>query len=154
MASKTERPRFVVDASVAIKWQLFDELDSDVAERILHDFLAGRVRLIAPDQVRYEVANALRTAVRTRRLTADEARAALEQFLVWRIPTVADDDLILAGFDHSMRFECSLYDALYLALAEQSGCPLIFADLRLRNTLAGRFPLALWLGDYPSATEG
>ncbi|MGH2533375.1 MAG: type II toxin-antitoxin system VapC family toxin [Thermomicrobiales bacterium] len=154
MTSTTDLPRFVVDASVAIKWQLSDEQDSDVAERLLRDFLADRVLLIAPDHIRYEVANALRTAVRTRRLTADEARAALEQFLIWHIPTVADDDLILAGFDQSTRFGCSLYDALYLALAEQSNCPLIFADPRLRNTLAGRFPLAHWLSDYQSAADG
>lgn len=41
-----------------------------------------------------------------------------------------------------------MYDALYLALAEQIGCPFVHADRRLHNTLAGRFPHELWIENY------
>jgi predicted nucleic acid-binding protein len=47
------------------------------------------------------------------------------------------------------RYDCSYYDGLYLALAEAARCPFVYADQRLRNTLAGRCPRAMWIEDYP-----
>jgi len=149
----SERPQFVVDASVAAMWQLHDEDHADVAASLLQDFREGRIRLIAPGHMRYEVPSAIRKAWRTGRVTEAQARRAIGVFLGWRVPTVDDDDLITAAFEFTVHFGCSLYDGLYLALAERTACPLVFADGRLRNALAGRFPFALWLTDYSPASE-
>lgn len=146
-------PRYVVDASVAVKWHLRDEPNTRAADFLLRDYLDNRIKLLAPDHIRYEIASALRKTLRTRRMTTDQARAALSRFLSLPIQTVNVDDLIIAGFDLAARFGCSLYDGLYLALAEITNCPVVFADLRLRNTIAGRFPLAMWIDDYRPATE-
>ena len=56
--------------------------------------------------------------------------------------------LIEAGYDQAVRFGCSFYDGLYLALAETLDCPFVFADQRLRNGLGTSFPRALWLSDH------
>lgn len=148
MATTADVARYVVDASVATKWHLHDEQDTDAAVALLAEFREGRVHLVAPDQIGYEVASAIRNAVRTNRLTVEQAGTAIADFLAWRIPTVAGDDLILAAYDHAIRFGCSLYDGLYLALADSAECPLIYADLRLRRAIEGRFPYSLWLADY------
>lgn len=147
-------PRYVVDASVAVKWHLHDEELVVPALRILADFREGRIDLLAPDHLRYEVPSAILGAVRRRRLTPETGSGAVDQFLAWNVPTVATGELIRAGYDAAIRFGCSVYDGLYLALAEAARCPLLYADQRLRHALADRFPLALWVEDYPRADLG
>ncbi len=95
MAPNGEYHRFVVDASVAAKWVLTDEPDARSAEILLADFRESRIQLLAPEHISYEVASAIRNAVRTRRMTVDQARTALEIFLSLNIETVHGPDLIL-----------------------------------------------------------
>ncbi|MEA2515831.1 MAG: hypothetical protein QOJ59_5320, partial [Thermomicrobiales bacterium] len=107
------------------------------------------IDLVAPGCVRYEVPSAIRKTLRTRRLTTDEARASIQAFLDLRLPTIDEDELILAAYQFTLRIGCSLYDGMYLALAEGLGCPLIDADLGLRNTLHGHPFETVWLDDWP-----
>lgn len=145
-------PRYIVDASVAVKWYLRDEDDVVAADALLTDFREDRIQLVAPEHIRYEVPSAFRNAMRTNRLTPEQARRAIAGFLAWPITTVRDDDLILAACDQAVRFGCSFYDGLYLALAESTQHQYVYDDMRLRNALGTRFPLALWLTDYASPT--
>ena len=145
-----EMSRYVVDASVAVKWHLHDEDFAPYAHAVLQDFREDRLDLIAPDQMRYEVPSAIRNAVNRKRLGSEQARMAIDQFLAWEISTVSTNDLIRAGYRQSLRFGCSLCDGLYLALAEAARIPLLYADPHLRNSLAQRFPLAQWIKDYRS----
>lgn len=151
IGSTSSVPLYVVDASVAAKWLLPDEPDAELAVVVLADFREGRTALIAPNHLRYEVPSAVRAAYRTRRLTLPASRTAISQFLFWQVPTVDDASLIEAGYEQALRFGCSFYDGVYLALAESLDCPLVFADLRLRNALGANFPRALWLTDYVPA---
>ncbi len=148
MLPTDDRPRYVVDASVVVKWHLRDEQDVNAADFVLDDFQEGRTRLVAPVHIRYEVPSAIRNAVRMGRETSSRGRLEIAGFLALSIPVFDDDSLIAAGYDQADRFGCSFYDGVYLALAEGVGSPLVHADRRLRNTLGARFPLALWLGDY------
>src|SRR5687768_7735403 len=133
MASTSSGLIYVVDASVAVKWHLRDELDVQAADRVLDDFLDGRTWLFAPDHIRYEVPSAIRNAIRTGRVTVEQGRIVIADFHAWQIPTVGDDALIQAGYEQALLFGCSLYDGLYAALAETISCPLIYADNHLRN---------------------
>lgn len=141
-------PRFVVDASVAVKWHLDDEDYVQQALSLLVEYREGRTDLLAPDHIRYEVPNAIKVASRAGRVTFQEGRAAIGLFLAWGITMAGTDDLILAAYDLSERLGCSLYDGLYLALAEAANCPLVYADRALRRRIEGVFPLAMWIGDY------
>lgn len=145
------RPLYVIDASVAVKWHLRDEHDVHAADLILDDFQEGRTDILAPGQLRYELPSAVRNALRTNRLTAEQGKLAISAFFALRIPTVDDDALIQAAYDQALRFGCSLYDGLYLALADSVGCPFVYADRRLRNALGSAFPRALWVEDYVPA---
>lgn len=95
------------------------------------------------------MASAIRNALRSGRETPLGGRLAIVGFLALPISTVDDNQLIEAGYDFAVRFDCSRYDGLYLALAELTGAPFVHADRRLRNTIGTRFPLALWVDDYP-----
>lgn len=148
MLQRHRPTRYVIDASVAIKWHLRDEQFVDESDALLADMLDGRVVLIAPDHIRYEVANAIHTAVRMDRLSEADGRLALEQFLEWQLPTATGDGLIIAAYDIARRFGCALYDGLYLALADHIGAPLVHADRRLHNTLNLQFAHERWIEDY------
>lgn len=141
-------PRLVVDASIAIKWMLDDEDHVSEARGVLRDYNSGLTTLIAPDHFHPEAINALRTSIRMRRFTGEDARAMLLDFLSMSIPTVAGAPLYAYAFEISLKYDCAFYDGLYLALTESENCPFVHADRLLRNTLAGRFNHELWIEDY------
>lgn len=143
-----EPPRYVVDASVVAKWHPRDEEFVEPAVALLLAFQEDRVALLAPAHIAYEVPSAIRNAVRGKRLDPADGRAAITEFLALGIATVDDHGLIVAGYEQALRFGCSLYDGLYLALAEAARCPFIYADKHLRNALGNRFALALWIEEY------
>ena len=84
-------PRYIVDASIAIKWLLDDEDLTLESREILFEFQEGQIDLLAPDHLYYEVLNALRTVhmMRMGRLDARDAEDAVHSFLSLAIPTVA-----------------------------------------------------------------
>ncbi len=142
------RSLLVVDASVAVKWYLQDEDLAQESQVVRGDLMNGRIEVIVPEHFRLEASNAIRNALRPRRLSIERARTAFETVASLPVQSIPLLDLIEAGFESALSYDCALYDALYLTLAEQIGCPLIHADRRLRNTLAGRFPRELWIEDY------
>lgn len=148
--SRRSASTYVVDASIAIKWYLNDEDHVSQSFAFLTAYGEGHVVLIAPDHIRYEVANSLRSAARANRVPNEEARNSLWEFLALGIPTVSGDALLLDGYSYAERFGCALYDALYLALADRLGCGFLHADRRLHNTLDGRFARAIWIEDFES----
>jgi predicted nucleic acid-binding protein len=141
------RPAYVLDASIAVKWYLDDEEHNLESLEILRRYKAGEVRLIAPDHIRYEVANAISRSVTNKRVRSSEGQDAIADFLGWSIPGISSNMLVFAGYDIARQFGCAFYDGLYVGLAELTGWPLVHADKRLRNTLSGRFPLEVWIDD-------
>ena len=122
--------RYVIDASVAVKW-VVQENDSVTAISVLEKCL-----LSSPDLLIAECANILCKKVRLGELEPDEAFAAsqlLQQADVEILPTrhLMDGALGLAiDLDHAA------YDCVYLMLALENGWPFITADDRLRRELA------------------
>ena len=144
-------PRYIVDASIAIKWLLDDEDFTAEARAILDAFQEGEVDLLAPDHLYHEALNALRTGVRMERLRAHDAEEVMHAFLDLGIPTVVGSALFVPAFGIALAYNCAFYDGLYLALANETGSSLVHADRRLLNTLQGRFTGELWIEDYGAA---
>lgn len=146
-------PRYVIDASVATKWHLDDETYVQENQTILDQFQQGRIHLLAPDHIRYEVASAILNATRMNppRIAFEAGRRSIGRVGQWGVDLVLDAGLLPSAYLLARRWGCSLYDALYLALAQAAQSPLIHADDRLRRALAGRFPLELWIEDYQPA---
>jgi len=144
----------VVDASVAAKWHLPDEDDVASANRVLVDFVAGELGLVAPDIIRHEVASAITVATlgQAPRLSVGAGEAAIADFLATGIETHSDQGLIPDAYALVHRHGCAFYDALYLALADRVGIPFVTADSRLHQRI-GHLPNVVWLADYsrPSA---
>lgn len=131
---------FVLDCSVAIAWCLKDER-SAYAERVEAAF--GDATAVAPALWPYEVANALLTAERRRRITAverDELLAMLDSLGIE--VDHAPDSTPKALIALAQRYRLTAYDAAYLDLALNRGLPLATADAELaRAAKAARVPL-------------
>ncbi len=134
---------YVVDASVAAKWFVPEDL-SDEASRLLRD----DHELCCPDLLHPELGNIVWKKTRGGEITSSEARSilrALERVPLAVFPSRA---LLEAALDLALATRRSVYDSLYLALALALECRLVTADRRFANALAGG-PLSasvVWLG--------
>ncbi|HEY4347275.1 MAG TPA: type II toxin-antitoxin system VapC family toxin [Gaiellaceae bacterium] len=121
--STDEKPPAVADASAIVRFVLHDS--SSVAEWVA----TGRV--IAPDLMLLEVANALLTQVRFAGLNHDEAGSALLDVLELPIAYVSERRLVGHWTDVALDLGLSAYDAAYVALASMRDAVLITADREL-----------------------
>jgi predicted nucleic acid-binding protein len=130
----------VVDASAAAKWVLV-EPGHDDAVRLWDSYAAGEVPLIAPDLLMMELASLLSKQCRRKQISSGVARAALTGLLDSSPELVEARPRIPAAFELSIRFQISLWHAVYFALALEMQCDLITADVRLYNSISRYYPL-------------
>jgi predicted nucleic acid-binding protein len=136
----------IVDASVILS-AFFPDEDQLQAQALIREHVMGRVELVAPTLLLYEVTNAVVQARRRGRITDEQAEKILSAFEGLGItlrPVTWQQVLPLA-----LRFDRSAYDAAYLALAKISEQPLVTADRRLYNAVHERLDWVQWMGDYP-----
>jgi predicted nucleic acid-binding protein len=138
----------VVDACVAVKWFLKEEYDQE-AGQILNDFADGKIELIAPDIIVSEVGNVLwkRSTIRPS-ITTTEASVSYRDFLGLGINVHPCTTLASAAMRIAVAERRSVYDAMYMALAEQMACDLITADEKLYSAVGKKFSWLRWIGDY------
>ena len=141
--------RFVIDASLAVKWLPLFASESLVSEatRFLERHSAGELELLVPDLFWPEVANVLWKSVQRRSCRPEEASAALSTLQDQDLATVSSLALALPALGIAMRHHRSVYDSLYVALAVASHSELVTADQRLANALGGHLPVK-WLGAF------
>jgi predicted nucleic acid-binding protein len=140
--------RVVVDAAVAVKW-FVPEIHATEAARLLEP---GH-ELLAPDLLMPEVGNVLWKKVRRGELLSEEARQVLRGLSAVPLEVHSSSRLLPAALEIAVATGRTVYDSLYLALAEGSRCRLVTADRRLVNALAAG-PLShrlLWIGDVARA---
>jgi predicted nucleic acid-binding protein len=124
---KSPPAEVVIDASCAIKW-FTEEADTDLSLRLRDAYYQSKVELYAPDLMAYEVANALRFKPRTPPKLLEEWIVDLFRMQIVLLPPT--EDLLRQAAALSQKWETSVYDAVYLALAESLGLQLVTADAR------------------------
>jgi predicted nucleic acid-binding protein len=123
----------IFDCTVSASWYLPDE-GSDFSQKLLADVIARRLSLVVPDLWWYENMNVLKSAVRRKRISEQEAHKAL--FLLKEIPldTVEPGKQGQFGvLSLALADNLSAYDATYLHLALSSGAVLYTSDSDLLN---------------------
>lgn len=128
----TEPLSVVVDASVVLKWVL-PEPDSHVAAMLLE----GGFRLYAPDLLPVEAANVIWRQAYRGLTTPESARECLKSVLACPIALHASRELLVSAHNIALQTRCTVYDSLYLALAQRRRMPLVTADERFMGGLAG-----------------
>jgi predicted nucleic acid-binding protein len=139
----------VVDASVVSRWFTTSPPYLDKVSQLQSDLDDGKFTMVAPENMLHEVAGAIHQAIFARRMTARIGRSLIDRLLSLEVATVETNELIRPAFDLSIRYGCSYYDAIYLEIARRLNSPFVHADGNLRRAMNGRFPLELWIEDYP-----
>lgn len=137
---------YVVDASVAIKW-FIPEIHSEAAVQARR----LRQRLHVPAFFTLELGNVIAKKIRREELTRAEGKTMLKELQHLPLQRHADERLFPAAYELALDTQQSLYDCLYLALAEAIDGRLITADRKFHNALAGG-PYArrlVWVEDLP-----
>jgi predicted nucleic acid-binding protein len=137
--------RYVLDASVALKWVL-NEPGSLEAIQFRDEYRRGLHELIAPDHFPVEVAHALTKAHRRGNLKGSQVWKKLADVLLYGPDLHPSLPLLFPAVAIASEARIGVHDCLYIALAEREGCELLTADERLRRNLPGR-PIALLSGD-------
>jgi len=126
-------PVFVVDASVAVKWYVKEEM-RDRALRLIEDFLSELVDLQAPSLLLYELGNALRHHPGS---TEAECADAVKQARNLGIAIHdLDDSLVEMASTLAFREKITFYDATYLALARNLNAVFLTADKEMLARLS------------------
>jgi predicted nucleic acid-binding protein len=122
--------QIVVDASVAVKWVLHEE----------HEVPARRVlssgRPLAPHLLWAEVGNTLWKRYRRREASVEEVRWMLEDVRRLPVTTFAHWPLLPAALDLAISLHQTVYDCLYLALAEARDSVMVTADRRFHDVVS------------------
>lgn len=141
--------RYVVDASVAVKWFIPEPL-SDAAGRLQQPGL----RLSVPAFFWLEIGNVLVKKIRRGELTREEGDYVLKELRHLPLQRHADERLFRPAYTLALQTQRSLYDCLYLALAEVIDGRMVTADRKFYSALANeeRGRRLLWIEDLPQAT--
>lgn len=165
----------VIDASVVVKRVLDEEFTDRV--RVLFDHCVhARRPILGPPHLIIEVTNAVYQRLRRRDITSAEAEEALAQFLNLPIQIMLPEGVYQklggGGRIRDARFSVplrvpglyhravtfaktyhlqSVYDSLYVVLAQILQTELWTDDRTLLNALGTAAPWVRWIGDYPLA---
>lgn len=112
----------VLDASAAIEWLLRTPRGSRVEARIF----SREVSLHAPHLLDVEVAQILRRYAATGVITVLRGQEALQDLLDLVLTRYPHDVLLWRAWE--LRENLTAYDAVYVALAEALGAPLVTCD--------------------------
>ncbi len=118
----------VLDASVVVKWFSEEEYTKEALE-IRERVRRGEENAIVPDLLLYELSNALKY---NPHFDADDIKDALTSIFDMEIEIITPiPEIIHSAIRIAFEYDITVYDAIYVALAEETGLDFITADRRL-----------------------
>lgn len=118
------RQKKILDASVALKW-FFKEKGSNIADNILKAHINEDIVIIVPELFFYEVTNALRFQHKN----VEELKAAINDLEIMQLSIEKYSfELIKLAVENALKYKLTVYDSLYLTLAEKLNAKLVTAD--------------------------
>ena len=138
----------VADSCVVAKWLLI-EPDTAEANRFFADIKSGGGRIVVLDLALIEVAQAIWKRVHRGLPTADEGERLTDALLVLPVAIEPSGPRLRRAAEIARVYDRSVYDALFVALAEDLGLPGVTADEPLQRAVASDFPSVLLLRDRP-----
>lgn len=142
----------VVDSSVVAKW-LFLEPLTHQALAVRSDWELSTIDLIAPALMLTEVGNVIWKKRRASLITEEEGTSAISNLLALEVPTVQASILLPRAYSLARLYDRTVYDALYLALAERAEARFITADLSLCNAVGLNLAFVQYLANYGSSGD-
>jgi predicted nucleic acid-binding protein len=131
-----------------LKWVL---VEPDRAKAILlrGGFCNGIHELLAPDLFPVEVANGLLMAERRNLIGPGDGALCLADVMQTPPFMHSAGPLLVRAYVIAHQYQRTVYDCLYVALAELEQCEFITADMKLVNALQLAFPFVVALASMP-----
>jgi len=124
--------RFVLDASVVVKWFL-----PEIHQVESFDLLKSNPVLIAPEFLKVEFDSILSKWCRSGRLNYERAEEVRSVFKKIKIYFIGLDDIADISFEVSAKLPVTYYDALYLCTAKFYECKMVTFDRKLLKSVEG-----------------
>lgn len=118
----------ILDTSVIIKWFL-PELLSEKALYYRRQHLDGEITIISPHLLAFEVTNVLCTKSGVKEEAVLSAIEAFYFTKVYEYPFT--EKLAAKTAQYSKEYKISVYDAVYITLAQSRNCQFVTADEKL-----------------------
>jgi predicted nucleic acid-binding protein len=139
-----------IDASVAVKWVLRDEMWRKKARKLLFDSIKSDIMLIAPPLFEYETESVLQERLYSGKLTITEVNVAIEKLNSVGVQVINHTGMIKCARNIARSFnQPKIYDSLYAALAELRGCEFWTADKAFYDAVKSTLLFVKYLPDYP-----
>jgi len=139
---------YVIDATIACAWY-FPHPYTSAARRVY----GNRFTLYAPDLIYVELSNAVWKQCRFASLSPFRALLALEAFDIHPILVTPARELLKEAFAIASETGRTVYDSLYLTLANELELPLVTGDKKFFNSLQNtkHAPNLVWVEDLPES---
>lgn len=122
--------KYVVDASVAVKWYV-----PEVYEQEAVSLLAKNHTFHAPELIYPEFCNVVWLKVRRGEISQTEGDTIVEAFTNRKMTVHAHKNIIEPAYKGAVSSNQTVYDWTYLALAVSLSCEMITADQKFYNAL-------------------
>ena len=141
----------VVDSCVIAKW-ILPESDSRKAQQLITEVPFNGDRLFVVDLALSETANAIWKRCHNHTYSVEQSTALLIR--LWEIPLYLwpSADLLEPAFDIAVKYDRSVYDALFVALANDRQLTGITTDEPLWRAVHEDFPNIVLLRDWAPTT--
>jgi predicted nucleic acid-binding protein len=140
--------KIVVDSSVAIKWFVVEPYSAE-ARRVLDDYRAGTLTLLAPDLINAEIGNVVWKKQRFQGLAVVDGQQIIDEFRKLKFEVISSATLLDEAYRLAVAHQRTVYDALYIALSVREQCLFVTADEKLYNAISETFPNVMWVADWP-----
>jgi len=130
--AKNTKDSFVVDTSFVLAFLLSDE-KSDAVVDLFERYIRSEIVIYTTTLLRYELANALRSAVLRKRCTKKQAEDFYTAFTLLDIAEISVDMRRCLALSLEKNISC--YDASYLLLSKRKHATLLTFDKALKATV-------------------
>ena len=138
--------QFILDASVGAKWFFKEDCQKEAAT-FLERHKEGAIQIIVPERFYLEFASVCWKRARKKLIKFKEAVKIFDDMVKLPLSRYPDIELVDVTLENAMIFGISVYDALYISLAEVYVAPLVTADKALYEKCRKRFNFIEYLGN-------
>ena len=131
----------VVDSGVAIRWFQSHMDHQTQALNIFNRLKEDEFQLIEPDLIYAEFGNILWKMTRFQGLKPETARRSIVEFATLQMTIVSNANLFADAYSIATHHNRSVYDCLYIALAQREKCTFVTADEKLFNAVGSQLPV-------------
>ncbi len=122
-----EKQTQVLDASVIVKW-FINETDSEKAIELWKNHVSGEIKIVVPNLIFSEIINSLR-------YKGNDEKSLLEiNKSLWNSEFIIEnvnEQILQNAIIIAKKYDLTIYDSIYVAIAHLNGSSLITADKEL-----------------------